>query len=214
MASLGIDIGTSSIKVCIIENLTLKTLLSKTLNHSQSSKVILNDVRFAEQGPLQILRKVDECMQVVANAINENEHILGSRNVSSIAVTGQMHGILLWSKRRDQLSLSSSSWIKDVERNTEIESNLITWEDQRCDTSFINSLPPSCTPIYSGYGCATLYWLCRHKPFMVKNSQCAGSIMDLLVSNLCNFDQPIMSDQIANSWGYFDKQACSWQSDL
>jgi sedoheptulokinase len=44
-------------------------------------------------------------------------------------------------------------------------SALYTWQDTRCERSFLDTLPvPQChLPTYSGYGCATLFWIMRNR---------------------------------------------------
>ena len=44
-------------------------------------------------------------------------------------------------------------------------SALYTWQDNRCDTDFIASLPPSRShlPVHTGYGIATLFWMAKNK---------------------------------------------------
>lgn len=78
-----------------------------------------------------------------------------------------MHGVMLWNNNNGQ------PWDR-VEKNDVLirfdviqdkVSALYTWQDTRCDRSFIQSLPPSDShlPIYSGYGIATLFWMARNK---------------------------------------------------
>jgi len=109
---------------------------------------------------------------------------------------------------------SHGEWIREFTRRMKFETNLITWEDKRCNDKFISSLPPSKIAIHSGYGCATLFWLSKYRTDIIKKSQYAGSIMDLLVAYICDLDEPLMSDQIASSWGYFDNTQLSWQTEL
>ena len=45
-------------------------------------------------------------------------------------------------------------------------SSLYTWQDGRCDPGFLASLPRprSHLGLSTGYGCATMFWLLRHRP--------------------------------------------------
>ena len=45
-------------------------------------------------------------------------------------------------------------------------SPLFTWQDSRCDEEFLATLPnpASNLRLATGYGCATIFWLQRHKP--------------------------------------------------
>lgn len=42
----------------------------------------------------------------------------------------------------------------------------------------------------------------------------AGTIQDFAVTILCNLDVPIMSEQNAASWGYFDCKNNEWNLDI
>lgn len=79
-----------------------------------------------------------------------------------------MHGVMLWNNTADE-----RAWER-VEKNGSLirydvlqdkVSALYTWQDTRCDTAFIKSLPPSESHLqtYSGYGVATLFWMAKHK---------------------------------------------------
>ena len=234
--SLGIDIGTTSIKMCILETNTATILSSERINHSCVSAVAFATEQYSEQSGQHILQKVDECMQKLGQSLSKSHP---SCRITSIVISGQMHGVVLWKKLQGSSSPSTSSpplppaavetpllqsalthhsshteWIKEFNRRIRFETNLITWEDKRCNDTFISCLPPSKFAIHSGYGCATLFWLVKYRTDVIKRSEYAGSIMDLLVAYICDLDEPRMSDQIANSWGYFDTTELSWQTEL
>ena len=201
--SLGIDIGTSSIKVAVIEKGSSRILLSKTLNHIDDSNVVRDDLRLNEQNPRVIIGKVEECLRLISPAI--------LCRVSSVTVCGQMHGLLLWSKtgggEKDTETIDLTSKMDEIDFHT----NLITWQDKRCDKKFLDTLPKSKIPISTGFGCPTLFWLQKCKSEVVQVSRCAGSIMDLLVYLVCNFEKVLTSDQIAHSWGYYDPEHQCWE---
>jgi sedoheptulokinase len=60
------------------------------------------------------------------------------RNVESVGVCGQMHGVLLW-KRDACVGYDASTGTYSV--NESHVSNLITWQDARCTPEFVASLP-------------------------------------------------------------------------
>ena len=41
-----------------------------------------------------------------------------------------------------------------------------------------------------------------------------GTIQDLVVAMLCGLDSPVMSVQNAASWGYFNTQTATWNTEL
>lgn len=102
------------------------------------------------------------------------------------------------------------------EAKRENMSALYTWQDTRCKPEFLESLPKPDSHVncYSGYGCATLLWLLKHKPGKLSNFQYSGTIQDFIVTMLCDLETPIMSDQNATSWGYFNNVKNEWNVDI
>ncbi|EDL12717.1 carbohydrate kinase-like, isoform CRA_a, partial [Mus musculus] len=64
-----------------------------------------------------------------------------------------------------------------------------------------------------GFGCATIFWLLKNSPEFLKSYDAAGTIQDYVVAMLCGLPRPLMSDQNAASWGYFNTQSQSWNLD-
>ena len=195
---LGIDIGTSSVKACIvqIDNDSLLCEFTSASNALVQSEAPNGD----EQSVEKILTCIDACMDQM------EEELLA--RVSCVTVCGQMHGCVLWKRDRlPPLSLQSG--------NIET-SNLITWQDGRCTEDFLRTLPKSAQPtkISTGYGCASLAWLQKNRPSFLNQFDSAGTIMDLFVCLLCGVAKPVMSTQNANSWGYFDLQSNQWELEL
>ena len=96
-------------------------------------------------------------------------------------------------------------------------SNVITREDRRCTNEFLATLHLTQTDvaIFTGFGCASLFWLQRNYPSLLERYDCAGTIMDFIVSSLlCQLEEPCMSSQSAVSWGYFDVENMKWELDL
>lgn len=95
-------------------------------------------------------------------------------------------------------------------------SALYTWQDTRCKPEFLNSLPKpdSHLKCNSGYGCATLLWMLANKPEKLKNFDCSATVQDFVVAMLCDLKDPVMSDQNAASWGYFNTETNEWNSDI
>lgn len=81
-----------------------------------------------------------------------------------------MHGVMLWNDDGEE----SRAWSRiEREDNTFIRydiprekvSALYTWQDSRCEPSFLATLPKpqSHLKTYTGYGCATLFWMVKNK---------------------------------------------------
>ncbi|XP_038059434.1 sedoheptulokinase-like [Patiria miniata] len=206
---LGIDIGTTSVKVSLYDPQSKQTLQSaacethaKISHDRQPSGAAEQDVGKILEACETCLRKLDaECLKLVKR----------------IGVAGQMHGCVCWNYGNEETdTISGLSKIKWFEKSV-ICSRLFTWQDSRCTPDFIASLP---TPVShlrlaTGHGCATLFWLQRHLPEFVQKFQYAGTVMDLLVNVLCGLDEkPVMSVQNAASWGYFNVEEKRWNKEI
>lgn len=202
--TLGIDLGTTSIKVAIVdaqgsvvENVTVPS------NASVESNV-------GEVGS-------EQCASLIWAALHLGLKQLEPENqikVRSIGISGQMHGLLLWQGRK--------SWHcgTDQTRHMEIDhvSHLYTWQDRRCSQEFLASLPEceSNRRLSSGYGCATYLWLLKNQRQYLAQEQfdCAGTVMDFVVAAVCDLDKPVTSDQLAASFGYFNIHTRSWNTEI
>ncbi len=213
---LGIDIGTSTVKVVFVERETLRVVeepdsLGLEKAHCgmgtgavpTSSSESTHDERSAKE----IFARLESCLSSL--------DIGRLRRVCAIGVCGQMHGCILW--RSDE-----RFWREGGLQAGSIGScsKLITWQDRRCTPEFLASLPKTQQkiPISSGYGCATLAWLTKHQPEVVQAFDRAGTIMDMVVYALTGGGsgggRVVMSAQNASSWGYFDKQSLQWERQM
>ncbi|GAB1296422.1 Sedoheptulokinase [Apodemus speciosus] len=95
-------------------------------------------------------------------------------------------------------------------------SRLVTWQDGRCNSAFLASLPKPAShlSVATGFGCVTIFWLLKNSPELLKPYDVAGTIQDYVVAMLCGLPRPLMSDQNAASWGYFNTQSQSWNLDM
>lgn len=194
MCVLGIDLGTTSVKVTLLR----KECGSVISSVSKATKAdVVSDVdKGSEQDPTMILDTLKECMAQLSK-----DHL---QQVTCVGVTGQMHGVVLWN------STKSDEW-KHLPT-----SHLYTWQDQRCTTDFLRSLPTpdSHLPLSTGHGCATLCWLHRYKPEMTSAYECSGTIMDLLVALLCGLSVPVTTIQLSASFGFYNTKTRSWNKEM
>ena len=72
-------------------------------------------------------------------------------------------------------------------------SSLYTWQDNRCDTDFIESLPQpdSHLKLATGYGCATIFWFLKNRCYLQQQSTLFVFLIDgpkqNAVSLVCSF---------------------------
>ncbi|XP_010903430.2 sedoheptulokinase isoform X1 [Esox lucius] len=200
---LGIDMGTSSVKVVLLD------ISSRTVTDSCSlpskAHVISDELHANEQVTGQIIKTLNEC---IASLPKDK-----LQNVSRIGVSGQMHGVVFWKAKTgcDWIGGDSSQFF--TPRDT---SQLITWQDGRCNRDFLSTLPKpeSHLSIATGFGCATIFWYMRHRPGFLSDFTVAGTIHDYVVSMLCGLESCAMTGQNAASWGYFNTATNQWNMDI
>ena len=208
---LGIDIGTTNVKALLVEAGTFRVLHRQSRPLGPQEDVSIPGA--AERSVSGVFNAVEDCLSGLENAARE---LL--KTVNAIGVCGQMHGCVLWRAEGEQDGLFDT--LAGALRASAC-SNLITWQDARCNTDFLASLPKISSDmgraplISAGYGCATLVWLQRHTPEMLSKYNRAGTVMDMVVSALSNGGREVlMSSQNAASWGYFDQSSMNWQKEM
>jgi sedoheptulokinase len=187
MLSVGIDIGTTSCKLCILSSdasVGVPVFAEQLAHHARLTR---DDAPLVdEQCPSKIVQTIDTL--VVRSCLIDKV-----ASVKSIQICGQMHGIVLWASQSPRTTVSS----------------LVTWQDQRCSAEFLAALAPSLAHLRTGYGLATLLWLLDESNGVadrLARYDRAGTIADYLVAVLCDVG-PVdasMSTQMARSWGALD----------
>ncbi|XP_020031998.2 sedoheptulokinase [Castor canadensis] len=208
--TLGIDLGTTSVKAALLEAapghprgfMVLASCSRATRAEAASSAA---GPQGREQDVSKIIQALNECLA----ALPQDQ----LRKVRTIGVSGQMHGVVFWK------TCQGCEWMdrgaapvfepRDV-------SHLVTWQDGRCSSGFLASLPQpvSHLSVATGFGCATIFWLLKNSPEFLKSYDAAGTIQDYVVAMLCGLERPLMSDQNAASWGYFNTQNQTWNLEI
>ncbi|UJR38321.1 hypothetical protein I4U23_030991 [Adineta vaga] len=189
MYSLGIDIGTTSCKLCVVSsNEQNRTIFSEQLTHH--AHILQNEFpSYDEQSSMKIL-------EIVQTLLKKSGSLKDDSSIKSIQICGQMHGFILWSSKSPRTIVSS----------------LVTWQDQRCSNEFLSSLGSSLTHLRTGYGLATLLWLIEQQKGkdddLLKYDR-AGTIADYVATILCDDEitnKSQISTQMATSWGAVDNK--------
>lgn len=203
---LGMDIGTTSVKVCVYDPDT-KEIIAKQNKDTAANIPSDQGIEGNKQDVPKIVSAVHYCVSRLPRDV--------LRHVTKIGVCGQMHGVVLW-KDNAWEKVEKDGVVIRFEATREKLSALYTWQDIRCKPEFLQSLPKpdSHLKCYSGYGCATLLWMLKHKPEKLKNFNYSGTIQDFVVTMLCDLETPVMSDQNAASWGYFNTETNEWNMDI
>ena len=210
MAALGIDVGTTTVKVCVTND--CNKIASNSLEHDalicfgEKRNENLLSGSFYEQDVTAIITTLDKCLCKMRAHLND---------VKKIAVTGQMHGVLLWKKLRSEKEEMYESFSDCFNKTVQRFSTLITWEDKRCSQDFLKTLPASLANcnLHSGFGFASLIWLQQHSNDLFQ-FDCCGTIMDFVVWLFTQTELVYMTSHNANSWGYYDIREKSWETDV
>ncbi|KAJ0174524.1 hypothetical protein K1T71_009632 [Dendrolimus kikuchii] len=203
---LGMDIGTTSVKVCVYDPDT-KEIIAKQNKDTAANIPSDQGIEGNKQDVPKIVSAVHYCVSRLPRDV--------LRHVTKIGVCGQMHGVVLW-KNKAWERVEKDGVVIRFEATREKLSALYTWQDIRCKPEFLESLPKpdSHLKCYSGYGCATLLWMLANKPEKLKNFNFSGTVQDFVVTMLCDLETAIMSDQNAASWGYFNTESNEWNIDI
>lgn len=78
-----------------------------------------------------------------------------------------MHGVLFWKYEEEKAAWNMVEKDKSIRYDvlSDRVSALYTWQDNRCDPSFLATLPipQSHLNVSTGYGTATIFWMTRNK---------------------------------------------------
>lgn len=199
---LGIDVGTTSVKVCLLNSVTRDVCLK---NIKDTMADIPSDL--GARGNKQEVSKIYSTIHSCLSKIPKDQ----LRRVVHIAVCGQMHGVVMWQ--------AGEGWVRNQKDQPVVGpgvSSLYTWQDGRCSTEFLSTLPPPAShlSLHTGYGCATIFWLLRNDPQLIAQYNRSGTVMDYVVAMMLELDAPVMSEQNAAAFGYFDCLAKEWNTGL
>ncbi|XP_063305376.1 sedoheptulokinase [Pelobates fuscus] len=201
---LGVDVGTSSVKAVLLAASSGHVVSSQSRD-TRAGAESESGLRGKEQDVSKIIGALNGCLTALPR-----ERLA---KVSRIGISGQMHGAVFW-KRNAGCHWINSGNVRTFEAKD--VSRLITWEDGRCSTEFLSSLPKpqSHLSVATGFGCATIFWYLRNRSDFLQNYDAAGTIQDYVVSMLCGLEVPKMSVQNAASWGYFNTCSKTWNTDI
>jgi len=179
---LGIDLGTTKVAVVVADH-------SKKL-YSVSSEPHRSDTDAgpgrSEQDPARIM---DVCMNQIRSIPGELR-----KYISAIGVTGQMHGIMLMDRNLDPLS------------------DVITWQDQRCNETaglLDEVYQQTGYRLHNGFGFASLIWMMK-KDHLPGSAKWCCQVTDHLVAKMTGLERPVIDHAGAASWGFYDIMTNTW----
>lgn len=180
--SLGIDIGTTSVAAVVIGRSSNERLFALSKNHEAG--ILLSDGIF-EQDSHKVFSTLISIISDIPSDIKEK--------ITSIGVTGQMHGVILF--------------------NNQKSSNLVTWQDKRASKSGklseINQIN-GCEHLKDGFAFTTLYMIKDQFP----DYEHCGTIQDYFVWLLTGKPERVSIDFTdAASWGIYNLNTNIWDDD-
>lgn len=198
---LGLDVGTTSVKAVLLDRGCRAIAASQSLP-TVSDLADDSGIKAKEQDTGRIIDTLNRCIGLLPR--DKLQH------VCCIGLTGQMHGVLFWKPK------SGCVWSNSDSFTAKDTSQLITWQDGRCSSDFLSSLPrpDSHLSVATGFGCATVFWYMKHKPKFLEDFTVAGTIQDYVVSMLCSLDGCVMTPQNAASWGFFNTSSNQWNENI
>ena len=188
--SIGLDIGTTSISIAVLNTATGKTIYTDSKNHGA---FIPNPEDFFREQDPNIL------FDIAKNLLDE---ALGRFfPIGSIGLAGQMHGILY------------------VDENGNAISPLFTWQDNRLlsispsgKTYAEEILVRTGYHISAGYGLGTHYALmCENKIPVSAKKLC--TVMDYVGAHLASVLPEFIHPTNASSLGFFDAVKCCFDEE-
>lgn len=180
MRAMGIDIGTTTISVVLLDEQVGDVIASRTISHNSfiQGKSLRNCIQDSE--------KIYELTKGIVT-----ELIMEYGKPDSIGFTGQMHGVLY------------------VDENGKAVTPLYTWQDGSGNENFKNGLTyaqflkKEVGMASAGYGITTHFYL-YDKGEIPKNAYKMTTISDYIAIRFCGRSTPVMMRDMAASWGCFD----------
>lgn len=190
---LGIDVGTTSVSVVVLDPADGKSIVTRTVQHSAD---------LCSNGHDESLQNAEVLLSAVDDAVSEL--IERFPNIAGIGITGQMHGIVL----------------TDLAGNA--VSPIYTWLDGRLNRSDPDGIPYSerlqndtGTVVPSGFGLGTVYQLARSGS-IPPEARRVMTAPDFVATRLVSLQSAIPDDRksidhftsasMAHSIGFFDAE--------
>lgn len=190
---MGIDLGTSSLKVIIIdENGTTKALAAKKYTFDSPYN------GYAEQKPEVWW---NACCYCINEAIKKSD--LDSKEIKGISFSGQMHGLVMFDKNKNTIGTSILHCDARSEKQVKSISEALGNED-------VKKLVMN--PIYTGFLLPSLLWIKENKPDIYSNVKYVCLPKDYLRFMLTDYIASDFSD--ASATLAFDIKNVCWSKEI
>ena len=180
MRAMGIDLGTTTVSVIIMDTDSGEILGSKTIAH----KAFVEGHR-----PEAKVQDADKLFGFVEDAVCELSEMYGKPDC--IGLTGQMHGMLY------------------VDADGNAAGPAVIWQDacgnllMENGKSYAKTLQETGGAAASGYGLTSHFYLQKNN-MIPENAVKMSTISDYVGMKLCGRKDPVIAKDMAASWGCFD----------
>lgn len=186
MRAMGIDIGTTTISMIMIDGESGEPLGGRTVPH----KAFLKGA-----GACNRIQDPEKLLALAGETALELIRQYGRPD--SIGMTGQMHGMLY------------------VNRKGESVSPLYTWQDgsgnelMEDGRTYAEVLREATGSAATGYGMTTHFYL-QENALIPKAAEKMVTISDYIAMRLCGVKEPVIARDMAASWGCYDLEICDF----
>ena len=188
MFAMGIDIGTTSISMVLLDENTGALIARETVNHAA----------FIDDGcPVG---KVQDAGKIISIVMEKYEALIAAHGQPCcIGLTGQMHGMLY------------------VDRDGEAVSPLYTWQDGRGNLPMKDGQTyaqhlKQYGAAASGFGLTTHFYM-KQNGLVPERAASMTTISDYLAMKLTGRTRPVLGADMAASWGCFDLENKAFRVD-
>ena len=189
MRTMGIDLGTTTVSVVMMDGVSGEILGSRTIAHNAFLKGHI---------PESKIQDADLMWNVVKSAMTELTETFGKPGC--IGLTGQMHGMLYVDSEGDAVS-PLYIW-QDGCGNLDMESG----------ESYASFLRKTGGAAAAGFGLTTHFYL-QKNGMIPQNAVKMATICDYVGMKLCGRKEPVIAKDMAASWGCFDLQKGCFLTD-
>ena len=183
MNRMGIDIGTTTVSIVLVEKETGKLVARETMNHESF---------LPGETPENKIQDSEKIFAVTIEKIKELIRAYGSPE--GIGFTGQMHGMLYLDEEGNAVS-PLYTW-QDGSGNLPLEGG-------KTSVELLRDLVDSPGMLATGYGLVTHFYLTITGKIPAEAVKMT-TISDYIAMKLCGGQSPVIGADMAASWGFFD----------
>lgn len=207
MLAMGVDIGTTTISVVMIEGKEKNLLGSET---------VLHHAFLEDEKEFHKIQDAEKLWRVTAKSISKMMKIYGKPDI--IGMTGQMHGMVYVDENGQAVS-PFYTWqdgcgderIENAEKIEEKEQTVSFRQKDKVET-YAQFLKREVGVSATGYGLITHFYLQKNKQ-IPKDARKMMTISDYIAMRLCGRKEAFVAKDMAASWGCFNMESGDFEKE-